>query len=253
MKFIVFILFVCLALPLFSQSNSNDNTKTENDTINAATIVQQHIAPFNNRDLEQFTNAFDINVSVNRFPNKTMYLGRDKLKENYARFFKESKKSNVKVLNRMVLKNMVVDEELGTVNDKTNRHITIYETDHETINSMTFLNNSKTTSNPESIVNKQLEAYNKRDIDAFVATYTDHIKLYKYPNHLISEGHEALRKEYLSFFEKAPDLNAQIVNRMVLGNKVIDKEKVTFNGHTIYAIAIYEVQNGKISKVTFIQ
>ncbi|MDO5977764.1 nuclear transport factor 2 family protein [Flavivirga spongiicola] len=249
MKSIVSILCICLSLSLFSQSNSNDNSNKEH----AAAIVQQHIAPFNNRNLEQFANAFDTHVLVNRFPNDTMYLGRDKLKENYARFFKENKKSNVKVLNRMVLKNVVIDEELGTVNYKTNRHITIYETDHEDINSMTFLHNSKTTSNPESIVNKQLEAYNKGDIDAFVATYSSNIKLYRYPNNLTSEGHEAIRSEYASFFKKAPDLNAQIVNRMVLGNKVIDNEKVTFNGNTFYAIAIYEVQNGKITKVTFIQ
>ena len=249
MKSIIFVLFICLPLPIFSQSNSNANTDIENATI----TVQQHITPFNNRDLEQFANAFDVNVLVSRFPNDTMYLGRDKLKENYARFFKENEKSNVKVLNRIVLKDIVIDEKLGTVNYKTNRYITIYETDHEDINSMTFLNNSKTTSNPENIVNKQLEAYNKGDIDAFVATYSSDIKLYRYPNNLISEGHETMRTKYASFFEKSPDLNAQIVNRMVLGNKVIDKEKVTFNGNTFYAVAIYEVQNEKISKVTFIQ
>lgn len=249
MKPIIFIIFICSPLPFFSQSNSNASKDLENAKI----IIQQHIASFNNRELEQFANAFDANVLVSLFPNDTMYLGRDKLKENYERFFKENKKSNVKVLNRIVLKNMVIDEELGTVNYKTNRHITIYEIDHEDINSMTFLNNSKTTSNPERIVNKQLEAYNKGDIDAFVATYSRDIKLYKYPNNLISEGHKAMHKKYASFFEKAPDLNAQIVNRMVLGNKVIDKEKVTFNGNTFYAIAIYEVENEKISKVTFIK
>ncbi|WP_303316077.1 nuclear transport factor 2 family protein [Flavivirga abyssicola] len=249
MRSTFFVLVICFPLSFFSQSNSNDKTNPER----AASIVQQHIAPFNNRDLEQFANAFDVNVSVNRFPNDAMYSGRDKLKEDYTRFFKENKKSHVKVLNRIVLKNVVIDEELGTVNNKTNRHITIYETDHEDINSMTFIHNSKTTSNPESIVNKQLEAYNKGDIDVFMATYSNTIKLYKYPNSLISEGQEAMRKNYASFFEKAPNLNAQIVNRMVLGNKIVDNEKVTFNGNTFYAVAIYEVQNGKISKVTFIQ
>ena len=54
-------------------------------------------------------------------------------------------------------------------------------------------------------------------------------------------------------FKSVPDLNAEIMNRIVLGNKVIDKEKVTINGKTFYAIAIYEVTNGLISKVTFIQ
>ena len=62
-----------------------------------------------------------------------------------------------------------------------------------------------------------------------------------------------MRKQYGTMFETILDLNAQIENRMVLGNKVIDKEKVLYNGSIFYAIAIYEVNDGKISKVTFIQ
>ena len=41
-------------------------------------------------------------------------------------------------------------------------------------------------------------------------------------------------------------------NRIVIGNKVIDKEYITANGDTFSAVAIYEVANGKIAKVTFI-
>ena len=246
MKFNLLLLLICFQLPVFSQSNSiNEKPSSE--------IVQQHIEPFNNRDLDKFSNAFDINVLVSRFPNDTMYLGRDKLKEDYARFYKEKKKTHVKVLNRMTHKNFVIDEELGTVNNSTNRQVTIYTTSKEGITSMTFLSNANTTSNPEVIIDKQLEVYNNRDIDAFATTYSNDIKLYSYPFNLLSEGQEAIQKQYGSFFKQTPDLNAQIMNRIVLGNKVIDKEKVTANGNTFYAIAIYEVNDEKISKVTFIQ
>ena len=245
MKLSLFILLI-LPLSLFSQSNTQIKKQAEE-------IVQKHITPFNNRNLEEFAKAFDIHVLVSQFPNDTMSLGRDKLKENYARFFNKNEKSNVKVLNRMSLKDVVIDEELGTVNHSTNRHITIYKVANNSIKSMTFINNAKATSNPEAIVNKQLEAYNKRDIDAFVETYTNNVKLYTFPNNLITEGHDAIRKQYASMFNKTSDLNAQIVNRMVLGNKIIDKEMVTANGNIFYAIAIYEVKNDKISKVTFIQ
>lgn len=247
MKLNLFILFI-LPLSFFSQSDTNSlNKKQPKD------IVQKHIAPFNNRNLDEFAKAFNNDVLVSRFPNDTMYLGRDNLKENYARFFQKTKKSNVKVINRMTFKNMVIDEELSTVNLSTNRHITIYKTENGFIKSMTFINNSKTTSNPEAIVNKQLVAYNKREINAFIETYANNVKLYKFPNHLISEGHDAIRKNYSSMFEKTSDLNAQIINRMVLGNKVIDKEMVTVNGNVFYAIAIYEIKNEKIFKVTFVQ
>lgn len=219
----------------------------------AAAVVQKHIGPFNNRQLNDFANAFDANVVVNKFPKDYMYSGRNTLKENYREFFRNNKKSNVKVLNRMVLNNYVVDEELVTLNNLTIRQATIYNVDKDGIKSMTFIRNRNTTSNPETIVNDQLEAYNKRDIDEFTKTYAKDVKLYEFPENITSDGIEELEKRYQVIFQKVPDLNAEIMNRIVLGNKVIDKEKAIINGKTYYAIAIYEVDDGLISKVTFIQ
>ena len=106
---------------------------------------------------------------------------------------------------------------------------------------------------PELIVQKQLDAYNARDIDAFMATYAKDVKLYNFPNTLRSEGQDPMRKSYASFFENTPDLNCKILKRMVIGNKVVDHEEVTRNGTTSNAVAVYEVDNGLISKVTFIR
>ncbi|WP_242527962.1 nuclear transport factor 2 family protein [Allomuricauda sp. CAU 1633] len=105
---------------------------------------------------------------------------------------------------------------------------------------------------PRIIVQKQLEAYNARDIDAFMETYSEDIKLYDYPNSLFLEGQEKMRQRYRTFFESTPDLYCEIKNRIVIGNKVIDEEYVTLNGSKISAVAIYEVENGKIVKVTFV-
>ena len=239
---------------------TNNETVVENEEsssiemeANAAEVVQKHIDPFNNRQLDALANAFDTNIIVNRFPRAKMYSGRNTLKEYYRQFFKKNKKSNVKILNRMTLKNMVIDEELVTIDNTTNRQVIIYDTDEYNINITTFIENSKTDSNPEYIVNEQLEAYNNRDIEGFVKTYTDDVMLFTFPYTITAEGNEALRKQYASFFKSTPDLNAEIVNRIVIGNKVIDKEKVIINGKTFYAIAIYETRNNLISRVTFIQ
>jgi len=105
----------------------------------------------------------------------------------------------------------------------------------------------------EHIVQKQLEAYNSRNIDEFMATYTQNVKLYNYPNELISEGQEPMRKSYKQWFEQTKDLKALITKRMVIGNKIIDEQQVTANGQIFNAIAIYEVENALISKVTFIR
>ena len=83
--------------------------------------------------------------------------------------------------------------------------------------------------------------------------YAADVKLYAYPNTLQTEGKEAMRKSYKDWFERTPDLRAFIKKRIVIGNKVIDEEQVTANGKIFEAVAIYEVENGKIIKVTFIQ
>ena len=106
---------------------------------------------------------------------------------------------------------------------------------------------------PRHIVEKQLEAYNSRDIESFSATYSEAVELYNYPHELISKGKEALIQGYKGFFESTPDLRCEIKNRIVIGNKVIDEEYLTMNGQNFSAVAIYEVENGKIAKVTFIQ
>ena len=105
----------------------------------------------------------------------------------------------------------------------------------------------------EAIVQRNLDAYNARDIDAFMKDYSDDVKLYKYPNTLQTEGKDAMRKSYQNWFNSVKDLRAFVKKRIVLGNKVIDEEQVTANGQILNAVAIYEVENGKIVKVTFIQ
>ena len=153
----------------------------------------------------------------------------------------------------MILKNRVIDEELVTIDNLTIRQATIYEVENYSIKSMTFIRNKNTTSNPEAIVNKQLEKYNEKNIDEFVDTYASDIQLHTFPNDVTTEGKTVLRRQYDSFFKSAVDLNTEIVNRIVLGNKVIDKQKVLVNGQIFYAIAIYEVKDDLISKVTFIK
>ncbi|WP_228235645.1 nuclear transport factor 2 family protein [Allomuricauda sp. M10] len=133
--------------------------------------------------------------------------------------------------------------------------------DQEEINKISRIavNSSKTRlafvaeDSPSKIVQKQLDAYNARDIDAFLDTYSENVKLYTFPNQLLSEGKTAMESQYGSFFENTPDLHCSIKNRIVIGNKVIDEESVTANGSTFSAVAIYEVANGKIVKVTFLR
>ncbi|GAB0155315.1 amidohydrolase family protein [Chryseobacterium sp. Alg-005] len=108
---------------------------------------------------------------------------------------------------------------------------------------------------PEILVQKQLNAYNARDIEAFVEPYSDDVELYLFPHQLLSKGKEAMRKDYGEMFKRLPDLHCEIKQRIINGNFVIDQESVSGMNPTkkVEATAIYEIKNNKISKVYFLQ
>lgn len=104
------------------------------------------------------------------------------------------------------------------------------------------------------IVQRQLNAYNERNIDAFLETYSDDAELYIFPDSLMSKGKDAMRKKYATVFEKYPDLHCEIKTRIVQGNTVIDKEYVTATGRKpLEGTVVYKIKNDKINQVYFIK
>ena len=80
---------------------------------------------------------------------------------------------------------------------------------------------------PRDLAQRQLNAYNARDIDAFLEPYADDVELYDLPDKLIMKGKEAMRNAYGKKFAKLPALHCELMNRMVIGNTVVDHERVT--------------------------
>lgn len=106
---------------------------------------------------------------------------------------------------------------------------------------------------PEQIVQRQVNAYNARDIDAFLDTYSTDVEVFNEQGEMTMKGQDRMREVYASMFERITNLYCEIENRIVINNKVIDKEKVRINDRYLNAVALYEVTDGKISKVTFIR
>jgi hypothetical protein len=108
---------------------------------------------------------------------------------------------------------------------------------------------------PETIVQRQLDAYNARDIDALTATYADDAQQFEYPATLLASGTAQLRERFAARFRET-NLHARLLKRIVLGQVVIDHEEVarTFPEGTgrIELVAIYEVRSGKIANARFI-
>lgn len=107
---------------------------------------------------------------------------------------------------------------------------------------------------PTDLAQAQLDAYNQRDLSAFLLPYADSVAVYTFPNQLQYRGKEQMRQVYGEMFENLPDLHCSLVNRMVLGNTVIDQESVVFRKgeKPMQAIAIYKVKAGKIAEVYFV-
>lgn len=107
----------------------------------------------------------------------------------------------------------------------------------------------------EKLAQEQLDAYNNRDIEAFVLPYAENVKVFNFPSELLYEGLEKMYDLYGRMFARTPDLHCKLVNRMVMGNTVIDQEEVTItkNELPMRAIAIYKIIDGKIAEVYFVR
>jgi hypothetical protein len=107
---------------------------------------------------------------------------------------------------------------------------------------------------PEAFAQRQLDAYNARDLEGFIREYTEAVEVYRMPDpHPVIVGRSALAAHYRDHRFNLPDLHAKLVNRMVFGNKVIDQELVLgVPGAPLKAAAIYEVTEQGISKVWFV-
>lgn len=106
----------------------------------------------------------------------------------------------------------------------------------------------------EQLAQAQLNAYNARNIEAFLAPYAEDVAVYSFPQNLQYRGKAEMRATYTSMFEELPDLHCTLVSRMVQGDVVIDQESVVFRSGEppLKAIAIYKIRNGKIAEVYFI-
>src|SRR5438128_1258711 len=102
------------------------------------------------------------------------------------------------------------------------------------------------------LVQRQLDAYNAHDLDAFLSSYTGDAVYSRHPTgEVVMSGSDDIRKAFGDVFTQNPHAHVSIVNRMQIGNFVIDMEELTgrADGATLYLVAIYEVIDGLIHRV----
>jgi hypothetical protein len=103
-------------------------------------------------------------------------------------------------------------------------------------------------------VREQLEAYNARDIDAFMQWWAEDCQYFVFPSTLLATGATEIRARHAERF-KEPNLFARLLSRATVGNIVVDHETVTRTfpdgPGEVDVICMYEVEQGRIARAWF--
>ena len=104
---------------------------------------------------------------------------------------------------------------------------------------------------PEALVQAQLDAYNARDLARFTACYCENVEVFRPPaTGPAIAGKAAFAAFYASQRFCLPGLRAEIVNRVVLGDKVIDHERIFgVRDAPLEVAVVYAVEGGLIRRV----
>ncbi len=104
---------------------------------------------------------------------------------------------------------------------------------------------------PQSVIQAQFDAYNARDLERFAATLHPEVELFRPPApEPVFVGKPALTTFYATQRFQLPHLRAELLGRLVVGNKVIDHERIHGVREQPYEIAmVYEVAQGLIRRM----
>lgn len=99
----------------------------------------------------------------------------------------------------------------------------------------------------ESVIDLQVEAFNRGDADAFAATYApDAIVRMVMSDDPPLVGRGAIRDHYAAMFAALPNLTATVEERLVVGHLITDHERISDLG--VRALVTYEVEESLIRR-----
>lgn len=115
-----------------------------------------------------------------------------------------------------------------------------------------FISLNTMSQSADQIVQQQLEAYNARNVDEFMAVFHQDIEIWTLGSESPSAvGWEKVKAIYQELFEQSPELHSKLLNRSVIGNRVIDYERISGrkgSKEDLFLVMIYEVEEGKIRR-----
>jgi hypothetical protein len=112
-----------------------------------------------------------------------------------------------------------------------------------------------------AIAEAMIEAYNRQDVDAYVAFMTENASEATYRGAVIRDGREGTRSGLAAAFKVWPQNRAEIREKQAIGNFVLFREYVKRGPSTdgsalvepFEVIAVYSFEGEKCSRVEFIR
>jgi hypothetical protein len=107
---------------------------------------------------------------------------------------------------------------------------------------------------PVECVEHQLAAYNDRDLERFLAVFSETVRTYRLPDMApLLDGKPAFGAHYAANRFMHPGLHAELLSRVVVGNTVYDHELIHgISPEPIETGVLFVVEDGLIETVFFI-
>ena len=103
------------------------------------------------------------------------------------------------------------------------------------------------------VVQRQLDAYNAHDLAGFIAVYSDAVEVFRMPAAVPAIiGKAQFAEFYATHRFNIPALRAEVINRILLGSKVVEHERIWGLGEApVEGVAVYRVVEDLIATVWF--
>jgi hypothetical protein len=107
-------------------------------------------------------------------------------------------------------------------------------------------------STPLHVVNQRMSAYNRHDLPALLATYSDSVAIFTYPRTALGKGKDHLRWVFEDIFQEGV-AQVEVHHQFTIDSYVVNHETVDYGTKTTDYVSIYEVKDGLIQSVTFVR
>lgn len=115
--------------------------------------------------------------------------------------------------------------------------------------------NAQLSNENTAVIDKLVDAYNSGNARGFADLFSVDVTVYEFPNALVQQSREEIYEFYDDLFSKFPENRTEVLHRIIIGNRVIDHERVrrANDAEPFEVLTIYELQDGEIKRLDFVR